>query len=559
LIGLLSLGLLFAAADLSSEPAQAAATVYNVHDFGAKGDGVTDDTAAIQKAIDQAGAVPVYLPAGTYKVSDSGLDSSAGGNAALKLRSGLTLYGDGASTVILLKGGTDWTRVLSGKSLTGMHLHDLKIDADAASATVTGTGEQRHGVFLVGCTDSVLEGLTVTQSLGDGIFLYGACQRVTVQDSTVTAGTTANPRVGINVQGASYCVVQRNNVSGYSFAYKAELDQGDPDSVDNQILDNRSSGGVGLGLNGTDSGKCKGYMVARNNFDCPANADEAVWVSRTRDCTFQENVMTGAATGFYSVFDNKNLLLQGNRWTNQTYSAIVLSDYLGYGASDGIQSLSNIFTSSGYAQGAVSIWAADITSVEVAGNAYPVNALLVNNVGGAPSPNVHDNVTGTSPVTLGSTTTTTQAATTTTTTGAATTTTTTPAVTTTTVITPAVVTTTTTAPLTTTTTAPRATTTTTAAPAPSAAITVAITSPVNRSLVPRGTVTIQVGVSRPAAVWKVAFYIDGRLRSQDYLTPFGFVWDTRSLTKGTTHTIKVIAYGLSGASLGQATSVVTVR
>ena len=41
--------------------------------FGAKGDGITDDTAAIQKAIDEVKGIPdtLYFPNGTYLVSNS--------------------------------------------------------------------------------------------------------------------------------------------------------------------------------------------------------------------------------------------------------------------------------------------------------------------------------------------------------------------------------------------------------------------------------------------------------------------------------------------------------
>ena len=38
--------------------------------FKAKGDGVADDTAAIQKALYARGGDLVYLPAGTYRITD---------------------------------------------------------------------------------------------------------------------------------------------------------------------------------------------------------------------------------------------------------------------------------------------------------------------------------------------------------------------------------------------------------------------------------------------------------------------------------------------------------
>jgi hypothetical protein len=70
------------------------AEVWNVHDFGAVGDGSTDDAAAIQAAIDAAAAAgggTVYLPAGRFAVSQTLQVTS----------SHLTMRGEGTSSVIL--------------------------------------------------------------------------------------------------------------------------------------------------------------------------------------------------------------------------------------------------------------------------------------------------------------------------------------------------------------------------------------------------------------------------------------------------------------------------
>ncbi len=62
-------GLAGATAAAAPEPSGARGTsVFNVRDFGAKGDGMTPDSPAIQKALDAAGAVSgtAYFPAGRY-------------------------------------------------------------------------------------------------------------------------------------------------------------------------------------------------------------------------------------------------------------------------------------------------------------------------------------------------------------------------------------------------------------------------------------------------------------------------------------------------------------
>jgi len=73
----------------------------SVQDFGATGDGVTDDTVAIQFALD-SGAENIYFPDGTYLVS-SQANYSGGDGYCLTVPSNVKIQGNGAASKILLR------------------------------------------------------------------------------------------------------------------------------------------------------------------------------------------------------------------------------------------------------------------------------------------------------------------------------------------------------------------------------------------------------------------------------------------------------------------------
>ena len=115
--------------------------IFNVQNFGAKGDGITDDTAAIQSAIDAAAAAgggQVYMPTGTYIVS-GGEEPSDG---CLMLKSNVYLYGDGmGETTVKVADGSDTKITGVIRSAYGEETHDFGV----SNLTIDGNRDNTTG------------------------------------------------------------------------------------------------------------------------------------------------------------------------------------------------------------------------------------------------------------------------------------------------------------------------------------------------------------------------------------------------------------------------------
>lgn len=122
------------------------ALVLNVKDFGARGDGITDDTAAIQAALDvvPAAGATVHFPAGTYLVSITAGNTTLG--IALMLpRAKIMLTGAGidASVIKLASGQPEYLAVIADGTafgttdLSGFTVRDLTFDQNSAGNVLT--------------------------------------------------------------------------------------------------------------------------------------------------------------------------------------------------------------------------------------------------------------------------------------------------------------------------------------------------------------------------------------------------------------------------------------
>jgi polygalacturonase len=165
---------------------------FNVRQFGAKGDGQTKDTKAIQSAIDAAGVAggTVYFPPGKYL------------SGTVRLKSHTTVFLDSGATLISSPDKDDFDpyeklnfKSFSDDETTDFH-HALLRGQDVehvgvvGSGTIDGNRPKRHGpkpIALKNCRHVAVRDITIRNSPNYNISLLG-CDYVNIEGVTILNG-----------------------------------------------------------------------------------------------------------------------------------------------------------------------------------------------------------------------------------------------------------------------------------------------------------------------------------------------------------------------------------
>lgn len=183
--------------------------VVSVKDFGAVGDGVTDDTAAIQAAINAA--ANVFVPAGIYKCN------------GVTLPSNRTIWGEGAASVIFQPTTANLQGVLYANSnspssyVENITIRNLKV---LGNVVADGFFEFRHLIAMNGVKNCLIERCFVEGFLGDGIYIgsgnVGGQERhninVTIRDCFID-GLNKDNRNGISVIDGNGVTIENNYIT----------------------------------------------------------------------------------------------------------------------------------------------------------------------------------------------------------------------------------------------------------------------------------------------------------------------------------------------------------
>lgn len=143
----------------------APAPVFNVRDYGAKGDKNANDRTAIQAAVDachKSGGGTVYFPAGDYLSGE------------IRLRSHVTLHIDAGATLWASTKSHDYGSKTSGKLLTAREAEHVAV---VGMGTIHGQGTADYG-RRPGVREE-------RPSFRTGIALFEGCRNVAVRDVTI--------------------------------------------------------------------------------------------------------------------------------------------------------------------------------------------------------------------------------------------------------------------------------------------------------------------------------------------------------------------------------------
>lgn len=213
--------------------------VVNVKSKGAKGNGTTDDTAAIQSAIDQVSGTggTVWIPAGTYLIDAI---------VSIRIKKSMTLRMSKKTILKAIPNNKEGYNIIIIKDTTNVNIIDgtLLGDREVHSGV---TGEWGMGISLLNASSTSIIGVTVRNCWGDGFYISQKSKNIKI--CSVIADN--NRRQGMSIISVDGMIVKNSvfkNTTGTAPQAGIDLEPNEGDTIRNvqllnsKIMDNKGAG-----------------------------------------------------------------------------------------------------------------------------------------------------------------------------------------------------------------------------------------------------------------------------------------------------------------------------
>jgi hypothetical protein len=311
-------------------PAPTSSLIVSVKNTGAVGNGVANDTAAIQAAVNQVGGTggTVLVPVGTYMI-DALTSVLLKSNMTLKMETGAVLKAipNGSGAYHILKASSLTNLNVVGGTIKGERDEHTTLGNDAAttpySASCTSAnscwGQWGYGMSIYACSNVYIENVIARDCWGDGFYITDNSTNI----NFYSVLCDNNRRQGISVIHANGVVIRDsaiNNTHGHNPQTGIDLEPNAGDFVSNvQILNNtfvnNKNGGVAAyGAQGTITN-----VTVTGNTVTGGNNMAMRFSYQSSNFTVQDNTIVTGNWGFFTYGG-----LTSSTITNNTVTATVL-------------------------------------------------------------------------------------------------------------------------------------------------------------------------------------------------------------------------------------------
>ena len=296
------------------QPVAQPTNLVSVLDFGAKGDGITNDTAAIQTALNESSSV--YIPDGTYMINvDQTLKPKSNQTITLSQNAVLKALpsANGYHAVIRM---TDVSNIsISGGAIVGERYEHLGID-----------GEWGMGIHVIqGSNNISISNMTISDCWGDGIFLGDSPAVTDITIDGVIADN--NRRQGLSITDAKRVTVKNSvfkNTNGTLPEAGIDIEpDANQTSEGIEIINTQCYGnsGSGLDLMGI-TGIIKQVSVTGSTMK--DNGSMGIRLVKASDLTFNNNTVTNNLYGIELEKDVYNASFKNTTVSKNQYRGISL-------------------------------------------------------------------------------------------------------------------------------------------------------------------------------------------------------------------------------------------